>query len=327
MRYFILKQKTAVSILILASLLSFLTGCNEAERAAQLYTEATILNDTQEKDLAIEKLKQAIDLSSEFTLAHSMLGDIYQEVGDYNNSEQSYEKATQLNDFSFHDFFNLGKVRQVLKKFDLAAKAYVRACEIDPNNAPAHLNAARCYFEIKDDSQALENAMEYSLRAKELDPTSGDVYSLMGDIYQTRKDNALAIDSYKRSLEIEGNKPDIMISLAVSYFRAKQNDSAREVLDSVIESDKENSLAYRYLGVYYIRANDFENALKNYLMAVHFNKNDWQAHKGLGVAYMLKAISNDDSEARAMAIDHWTESMSINPRQPKLGELLNKYSK
>ena len=326
MHYLILRKKNAVLVLVLACLL-FLAGCNEAERAAQLYTEATILNDTQEKEQAIEKLKQAIELSSEFTLAHSLMGDIYLEVGDYDKSEQAYDKATQLNDFSFHDFFNLGKVRQVLKKFELAAKAYVRACEIDPNNAPAHLNAARCYFEIKDEPQALDNAMEYSLRAKELDPNSGDVYSLLGDIYQTRKDNVLAIDSYKRSLEIEGNKPDIMISLAVSYFRAKQNDSAREVLDSVIEIDKENSLAYRYLGVYYIRANDFEKSLQNYLMAVHFNKNDWQSHKGLGVAYMLKAISEDNSEARAMAIDHWTESMSINPRQAKLGELLKKYSK
>ena len=322
-----LKHKNAVLVLVLACLMPLFTGCNEAERAAQLYTDAVILNDTQEKTQAIEKLKQAIELNSEFTLAHSMMGDIYQEVGDYNNSEQAYEKATQLNDFSFHDFFNLGKVRQVLKKFELAAKAYVRACEIDPNNAPAHLNAARCYFEIKDEPQALDNAMEYSLRAKELNPNSGEVYSLLGDIYQTRKDNVLAIDSYKRSLEIEGNKPDIMISLAVSYFRAKQNDSAREVLDSVIEIDKENSLAYRYLGVYYIRANDFEKALQNYLMAVSFDKNDWQSHKGLGVAYMLKAISEDNSEARAMAIDHWTESMSINPKQSKLGELLNKYSK
>lgn len=305
----------------------FLAGCNNQEQAAEFYTEAVMLNETAAEQEAIEKLKAAIELYPEFSMAHSMLGDMYFQTGQYEDSEKSYEQATKFNSQSFYDYFNLGKVRQVLKKFVQAAEAYVQACQLDPNSPDAHLNAAKCFFEVKDDEESLENALNYSLKAKELDADLGDVERLLGDIYQSRKDNELAIDAYKRALEAEGNKTDIMISLAVSYFRVGKNDSAKEVLDNIIAIDPQNNPAYRYLGYYHIRMNDFEGALENYLMAVQFDDKDWNSHKGLGVSYMLRAINTDDDQARQMAIDHWKKSLELNPRQDRLRELLNKYSK
>ncbi len=318
------------SLMIMAGLAlgaGFLGGCAQPqERAAELYTEAIVLRETDGRQQAIEKLKEAVEVNDEFSLAHSMLGDLYMEAGEYEQSELAYERATELNYYSFHDFFNLGTVRQVLTKFAEAAKAFVRAAQIEPTNAQAHFQAAKSFFEIKEEPDAMENALEYALQAKELASDSGEVAALLGNIYQERKDNQLAIESYKRALEMEGNKPDIMVPLAVSYMRAKDNDAAKEVLEAVLEIDPENVKAYRYLGVYYIKQNNFEQSLENYLMATQFDENDWDARKGLGVAYMLKAISEDDAEAREMALQHWRKSLEINPRQPKLRELLAKYS-
>lgn len=319
-------KKLFVYGFVLTLICSFLTGCGESQQAAELYAEAIVLKETQQSDQAIEKLKQAIEVNSEFSLAHSMLGDLYMESGDYEKSETAYEKATELNNFSFHDYFNLGKVRQILMKFAQAAKAYVRACEIEPDNFQAHINAAKCYFQIKERPNALDNAMKFAVAAEQLSPDSGEVKSLLGNIYQEKKQNELAISSYKRALEIQGNKVDIMVPLAVSYFRVNDNEAAKEVLESVLQIDPQNSRAYRYMGVYHIKNNEFEPALENYLMATQFDENDWDAHKGLGVAYMLRSISKNDSEAKYMAIDHWKKSLSINPQQPKLRELLAKYN-
>ncbi len=314
-------------IITMVCLCLLLGGCNSRERAADLFTDAIILNETENKSDAIEKLKNAIELYPEFSLAHSMLGDVLQDTGQYEQSEVAYEKATELNEYSFHDFFNLGNVRRVLKKFAAAAKAYVKACELEPENVEAHIGAAKSYFAIKDEPNALDDALEYSIRAKQINPNASQVDLLLGDIYQERKDSELAIESYKRALELQGNDPDVMVSLAVSYLRVKRFESAREVLENVLEIAPENNPAYRYLGYYYIRMNDFESALENYLMATQFNERDWNSHKGLGVAYMLRSINNDDDEARVMAIDHWKTSLAINPRQLKLRELLKKYSR
>lgn len=317
----------SLAILTLTSLALLLGGCNNQERAAELFTDAIILTESENRTDAIEKLKNAIELYPEFSMAHSMLGDIYQETGEYEESEKAYVKATELNEFSFHDFFNLGKVRVVLRKFADAAEAYVKACELEPENIDAHVGAARSYFAIKDEPGAGDNALDYAIRAKELGSEDGQADLLLGDIYQERKDSELAIESYKRALEIQGNDPDVMVSLAVSYLRVKRFESARQILENVLEIEPDNNPAYRYLGYYYIRMNDFEGALENYLMATQFDERDWNSHKGLGVAYMLRSINNDDDEARVMAIDHWKTSLAYNPRQPKLRELLKKYSK
>lgn len=322
-----LSAKKLLIALVACVFLSFFAGCNEEELAADLYSDAIMLTEANQNDVAIEKLKQSIELNPEFSIAHSMLGDVYQETGDYEKSEIAYEKATELNEYSFHDFFSLGKVREVLEKIAGAAKAYARACELEPGDFDAHFKTAKCYFQLKDEQDdALEEALDYSNQAGEIMPDSGDVQKLIGDIYQAKKENGQAILAYKKALELQGNDPDIMVSLAVMYLRTRQNDYAKEVLDNVLAIDIENNLAYRYLGYYHIRMNEFELALENYLMAISFDETDWNSHKGLGVAYMLRAINNNDSEVKEIAIEHWQISLSINHDQPKLNELLSKYS-
>ena len=71
----------SILIITLAGLLLLGAGCNNRERAAELFTDAVMLNESEDKSEAIEKLKNAIDLYPEFSMAHSMLGDIYQETG------------------------------------------------------------------------------------------------------------------------------------------------------------------------------------------------------------------------------------------------------
>ncbi|GAH49574.1 unnamed protein product, partial [marine sediment metagenome] len=57
-------------------------------------------------------------------------------------SADSYENATKLNPWSFEDYFNLGRVYQIMEKFAQAIKAYARACELKPDHLEAHVGAA-----------------------------------------------------------------------------------------------------------------------------------------------------------------------------------------
>jgi len=76
-----------------------------------------------------------------------------------------------------------------------------------------------------------------------------------------------------------------------------------------------------------LKLRDISSAVSNYAKAVEIDASDWVAHKNLGVVYMLKAINNNDAATKAKGIKHWNTSLDINPNQPKLRRLLDKYSK
>ena len=86
-------------------------------------------------------------------------------------------------------------------------------------------------------------------------------------------------------------------------------------------------MAYRYLGFVHLKLRNIDTAVVSYSKAVEIDASDWVAHKNLGVVYMLKAINNEDGAMKAKGIEHWNISLDINPNQPKLRRLLEKYSK
>lgn len=329
---------------------------NNQLEAIKLYVDAMMLNDIKDWDQAIKKLNTAIEYAPEFSLAHSFKGDIYQLTRQYEASADAYDEATKLDPWSFDDFSNLGKVCQIIEDFARAVKAYVSACELKPENYQVHLGAGRCYYELQD----YELASGYGKRAREINPEKGGVDVLLGDIYVAKSDALLAqqqfktakavlvdaLDAYKRALELEGNKPDILVSLAVAYIKMAYYDitqedkntnyqAAEELLNSAVEMNANTGTLYQYLGFVQLKLHK-ENlglATESYEKAIELDAKDWMAHKGMGVIYMLKyyklrkqaeekgTLDQLDPAFKNKAMKFWDTSLAIKPNQPELQKL------
>ncbi len=292
-------------------------------QAVSLYVDAMMLNDLNEREKAIEKLNMAVSLDPEFALAFSMKGDLLQEMEEFEDSADAYEKASQLDPWSFKDFYNLGKVCQIIKQFARAVAAYVAACNLDEEHYPAHIGAAQCFYELKE----FDKSMTYAEKAKELSPGSADPEKLIGDLFEEKQDHGQAINAYRRALELEGNQPSIMVSLARAYLRSGRYSAANELLADAIRMEPDNGMAHQYLGFTLLKLKDTQAAITSYEQAVKIDDNDWMAHKGLGVAYMLMSMKNsNDQMLQARAIEQWNISLQIKDDQPKLRKLLEHYT-
>ncbi len=95
-----------------------------------------------------------------------------------------------------------------MEQYLRAVNAYVSACEIEPEHFGAHMGAAKSYYKL----EVYDQALEYGQLAEDIDPNMSGPAVLLGDIYEIRKAHAEAIAAYRRALEIEGNKPKIMVS-------------------------------------------------------------------------------------------------------------------
>ena len=156
-------------IYLLVTALFVLAGCGEQQKRSgpiDLYVDAVMHSEVGESAEAIEKLQKSVELNEKFSLAHSLLGDIYRQLEDYPSSETSYEKATEFNPWSFSDYFYLGQIRYVMEKFPKAAQAYSKACELKPQHVHAHIGAAKSYYKTADYGEALK----YGRRAEEIGP-------------------------------------------------------------------------------------------------------------------------------------------------------------
>ena len=85
-------------------------------------------------------------------------------------------------------------------------------------------------------------------------------------------------------------------------------------------------MAYQYLGFAYLKLREFDLAIESYQKSIKIKESDWMVHKGLGVAYILKAINKNDDTLKSMGLEHWNKSLEIKPNQPRLLRLLKKYS-
>jgi len=313
-------------ITITGFLLLFAAGCASRQQAIELYVDAVQLNELNENDKAVQKLNQAVKVDTRFSLGYSLLGNIYQQEQDYRQAAASYQTATNLNPWSFKDYFSLGQVYQTMKEFTLAVNAYRRAVQLKPDNLAANLNAAKCLYEVNDYNQAIA----YGKKAEKIDPNIGELHQLLGNIYDSRRDYEQSIRSYKKALEIDSNNPAIMLSLAVAYLRTNRTEPAKEILTTVTQLQPDNSSAWQYLGYCYLRLDDVNQSIENYRKAIEVNSEDWEAYRGLGVAYMAKALNDKDAVLKARAVELWRQSLSIKPDQPrrdKLVKLIEKYSK
>jgi tetratricopeptide (TPR) repeat protein len=288
------------------------SGCQQRRKTVELYLDAVMFTELGQNQKALERLNEAVRTDRRFSFAYSLLGQVYERMEDYEKSAASYERATELNPRSFKDHFNLGRIYSEVNKPAKAAEAYARACEIRPDHLLAHLNAARCGVALKD----FNRASIYALQAERIDPNEIGVHSLLASIYEAQGDDQGAIRCYERLLATGGNDTEVITSLALAYLRAGRYKSARGLLTSVVEMEPNNGNANYYLGHCCLKLDDTNSAIAAYMRAIQINDRDWRARKGLGAAYMSKAIAENDEPLKSTAVQQWRASLAIKPDQP-----------
>jgi len=167
-----------IGLLLQSLTLLFFAGCQQQQSVVALYVEAMTLREAGQNVMAIEKLNAAVKADENFTLAHSSLCEIHQEMNDYMRSAAACRRAVELNPWSFEDHLNLGWSFLSMQRPELAARAFSRACELKPDHLTANVNAAMSYYEMRD----YRRALFYGKRIQQIDPNIEGIEDFIGDV-------------------------------------------------------------------------------------------------------------------------------------------------
>ncbi len=291
-----------------------------------MYLDAVMFRELGQDELAVKKLSAVIAAEPDFALAYTELGKAQEKLGNREKALAAFRKAAALDPWSFESHMSLAAACKRLDNYPEAADAYARAVELNPKNLDAMLGAAECYLKAGQSMKSLA----YCEQAEQTGERTGEVLRLLARVYEGQKDYEQAIGVYRRLLSLNGEDVDAMLALAVALMRAGQYDRAKDVLIPVTEKQPEDGTAFRHLGYCLVKLGDIDQAVQMYQKSLDLNKDDWEAHRGLGVAYMIKARRTADARLQAEALKHWRRSLTIAPSQPKheiLEQLIREQSK
>ncbi|MGN6368547.1 MAG: tetratricopeptide repeat protein [Phycisphaerae bacterium] len=317
--------------LLLLSLCLSTTGCFNLLTAppkstTDLYLEGQLAAERGNYDAAMESLSKAIEQNPKMSLAYEARGSLYKEKGDYHRAAEDFRQASLLEPFDFNAHYQLGLMYQFLQKFADAITAYQRAVEIRPLDPEANMNLAMTYTEMGQPLRGLpyaQRAVQGSLQS----PDSATYYANLGTLYaQLGKDDA-AIDTLKKSIELNGRQPEVYLNLGQEYIKTGKYQQAKNVLETARDLAPSAAISER-LGLAYYKLRELPKAREAFSDAIHQNPQYFPALNGLGVVAMTTSqmTSPPDLDAAREALAYWDRSLKINPQQPAIQMLVTKYT-
>ena len=225
-----------------------------------------VLTKTKKAKAGIKEMIAAIRLNPLYVPAYLLLGRVYAAANKMDLAIRLYEGGLKRNpmaiplreelaaalafggDFhgayrhavliaihrgSDHDWLRVGNCALATRQFEKAEKAFEKALQKNPNSWEAHYNLAELYFTAKLSKKARENY----LLAIEKDGKSFKPLNGMGLLLMTMDGNFAEAQKYfVRALQLEPNRKEPLLNLALSCAHLKQWKEAQRFAEATLQA-------------------------------------------------------------------------------------------
>ncbi|MDG1838253.1 MAG: tetratricopeptide repeat protein [Phycisphaerales bacterium] len=267
--------------------------------------------------------KEILSVNPDNVPAWIGMGDAYTEMGEWTQAEPAFSEACERAPASYDAQFGHGLALQMLNKLIDAVAAYHRAMSIDPMSSEASLGIATSYLQLEEP----QHALPFAERAVELAPEDGRAWISLGAASEQIGNDTAALDAYLAASERLGASPELKHNLLHAYARAKRYREVVGTARSVL-ADGPSAEAGERMGWAYFRLGDYAKSAEAYRLAIETDPLLWHAWNGLGVNSLNRWLLSDrvDVAAQSEAQNAFASSLRLNPNQPKVIALVEKYA-
>ncbi|MDP9175234.1 MAG: tetratricopeptide repeat protein [Planctomycetota bacterium] len=271
---------------------------------------------------ALADLTEAVKESPDLTMAHVMLGDIYKNRSDYRNASDHYALAAQLDPYDFKNHYNLGLAYQFLNRLQEAAAAYLRALKLNPQDLDSTMNLGLVYLGLNHPDDAL-NMM---WRAVGMAPKSASAHCNLGVALEAKHDYADAEREFRRAVELDADSAVPLTDLAENLIHQSRGAEAALVMEAALKISDTPDARQRYADALVLAGRD-DDALQQYVIVVRRLPGSWLALDEGGLIVIRKYIAGAslDERLRRQAVAIWKRSLTLQPDQPRVAELIKRW--
>ena len=182
--------------------------------------------------------------------------------------------------------FKTGRCKKLFEDGDFNKVAMISGSLINiyPNLFEPYILCASGHQALGNNDLALENYK----KALELNPDYAEAYNSMGTVLQSQGDYDSAIDSYERAIKIKPDYAEAYNNIGVALGCKREIDRAKSYYLSAIKVNPAYAEAYYNLGGIFAANDNFEAAIENYQKAIACNQHYAEAHNNIGMVLCKK---------------------------------------
>lgn len=281
------------SVLLLLCLVSVF-GCKQKEAAPDLVPGAT-------GDPSIDGISAQIAAEPNNAQLYYVRGELFYNKDSYDEAIADLNKAISLDSTQatyYHlladSYLDYVRSREALETMEYAA-------ELFPQRIPTLLKLSEFQLILT----KYEDSMRTIDRILRQDPQNADAYFMFGLNFKEIGDTARAINSFKKSVEIEPDLADAWISLGQLYG-AQGDPVALSYFDNAIRTDPNNPLNWHAKADYLSDQNDLAGAIEVYQKIMALDPQYEEAYFNAGLLYL-------DLDSIPQAKHHFNLAINIYP--------------
>lgn len=214
---------------------------------------------------SLELLKNAINLDPNFSLAYSSLSACYVYLGAmghippknaYPLAKKYALQALQLDSTIPDCHVSLAMVHFFEWEWDLSYKSFMRALELNPNSAEAHLYYS--FYQIAMGN--IKKAVLENERAVEIDPLNPQINGSLADMYLYAGLFNESLEQYKKTLELDSTFRTAIYGLGWVYYYLGDYDKSVQQFKKAQSLTNDDLKGHTPLGFLYAKTGRIDDA-------------------------------------------------------------------
>jgi len=242
---------------------------------------------------AIKDFDRVLEINAQDAQAYLYRGYAYAELEKYDNAIDDYSKSIDLNPDNANAYHNRGIAYEKIEETNKALIDYTVAINLNPSNPQTYTDRASIYYDFGDVSKEIA---DYT-KAIEIQPDYAKAFEMRGDAYEADNQNQRAVEDFQlaATLYLQQDEPAqfqrMFSRIQQKYENTKPPEQAENYNQQLvnytlaISQNPKDAQAYKNRGIVYKDLSEYEKAIADLTRAISFDSQDFESYNNRAIVY------------------------------------------
>lgn len=251
-----------------------------------------------------------------------LLGEIYNELGEYNNAIEIFNSILKDNEdadaFLFRgiSYYNLANDEDNIENceymYKRALEDYKHTVNLDTENIFAYIKMAQI---LNDVFHEIESCAKCYKKIIELEPSNEEANEFMANYYYDMNDYKSTIEYINNIGDLDSDLDYLESRKAECYYELGKYTDALNIYNKVLDLKKDKRI-YDYRGDIYLKLGEYDKAISDYKKFIKAYPESKGVYYRLGMVYAQKGDKEN-------ALKMLTKALELLPGNEKIIYLIN----
>lgn len=256
---------------------------SDAIQLIQKIAESFLYND--QFDIALVYIEKGLKINSSDSGLIYNAAYCYHHKKDFHNSLFYYKLYLDEDPFDSLVWTYVSLAYNELERYDKAIEACDYAIALDDKLSSAYYNKGNALAAMGKMHDAINSYNDCLFCNSE---ENAEIYCCLGECYEQLNNDSLAIDNYRRAIELDSEFSDAWYGLAMVAYKKNNYDDCLKTLKKALYIQPDNSDYWFSLGNLYSQTEDQKKAVEAFKKAIELNPEDFESWINLSDLYFKK---------------------------------------